>query len=82
MALRSRIWSPMATPILGRGWEEGEMVSTGKASAASAHLPGTSNYVRAHRFPKDGPRRGTEELDPRHWTPAPCAPPNGLQCLQ
>ena len=31
MTLRSRIWSPIATPILGLGWEEGGMVSTGQS---------------------------------------------------
>lgn len=66
MTLRSRIWSPMATPILGLGCEGDGMVSTGEGLGQPWFFTRKICLVKSPWVPPlDGPlRRGTEELDP------------------
>lgn len=83
MMLRSRIWSPMATPILGLGWEKGTWSAQGKASAG---LGSRTRRVCLHKDPQVplwmalyGVRLGSWVLSTEPQLPVP---PNGLKRLQ
>lgn len=74
MTLRSRIWSPMATPILGLGWEGDGMVSAGESLGQTRCFtqkicPVKSPWVPLRMGRRTGSYHGTQ--------PPPC--PRGLR---